>query len=158
MGGDTSNYQLTYGKNVFLKLPFLLSHLADLHAPAPPDTTAPQTGTRSLQTWLWTGRTCIATACPEMLSRGHACTEHSARWRARCARCYDHLWTGHASSSSVSRPHWKCHHPVRVSKRLFVSVSGKLSEGRSYERKEVWQMSSGERKRGYFMSFLWSAY
>lgn len=129
-----------------IKLRSMLSYPAGHHAPGPPGTTAPQTGTKSQQTWPWTGRTCSATACPEMLSIGHACTEHSARWRVRCARCCVHLWTGHASSFSKSHPHRICH-PVRVLKHLSVSGSGKPSEGRSYERKEVWQMSSGESQR-----------
>lgn len=133
--------------------PLLLSHPAGLRARAPPGTTAPRTGTRSPRTWPWTGRTCSATACPGTWSRGRACRGRSARWRARFARCSAHPWTGHASSSSVSRPLRRCH-PARALKRPSVSGSGRPFGGRSYERKEVWPTSSTNKKKKVALLYI----
>lgn len=119
-----------------------VSHQVSPHAPTLQNTTALQIWTRSLQRWPWIWKTCSAIAYRQMLSMGHACTKHSARWRVLFARCFAHLLRECASSFSKSQQ--INHHPVRALKHLSVSGSGKPSGEDSYARKEVRQMSSGE--------------
>lgn len=135
-------YFKNWNKIASIKWRMNVSHQAGPHAPKLPNTIALQIRTRFLQKWLWRWRTCSATACPQTLSKGHACTMHPAHWRAQSARCFGHLWREYVSSSLKSQRIYQ--HPVRALKHPSVSGSGKPSGGGSSARKEVRQMSSVE--------------
>lgn len=147
----SSCYFESWKKTVFLSKAHLkasvkwwtnASHQAGPHAPTLSDTIALQIRTRFLQRWLWIWRTCSAIACPQMLSKGHACTKYSTRWHVQSAHCFCHLWREYASSSSKSQQIYQ--HPVRALKHPSVSGSGKPSVEGSYAMEKMWLMSSGK--------------